>query len=343
MTSDEKSGHVAHPHDALIKRSFGDAEHAAGELKAVLPAALAREVDWSTLAIEPQAPVDSHLQLRQVDILYSVKVQGHETLLYTVFEAQRTVDKSMSLRLLIYMARIWDGWMRNRSSEWPPPLIIPMVLYHGDGRWNRSTEFADLFELRPKLATIMAPFIPSFTFLLDDLSTVPDEELLQRELTARAMLVLAALKHGPRPGMHPGFWVVWQETVRTLLAQDGGSDELRTVLGYLLQVNAEIDQEQLGDVMLKHFGPKAEKAAATAGQRLIQQGREEGLQEGRQEGLQEGRQEERIRLLLKLLSLRFGELPAEITARIQGADEQALERLSERVITAATLGCVFDD
>ena len=110
------------------------------------------------------------------------------------------------------------------------------------------------------------------------------------------------------------------------------------MLGYILQVNAEIDPEQLGDVMLKQFGPKAEEAAITAGQRLIQQGRQEGRQEGRREG-----HEERIRLLLRQLSLRFGQLSPETTARIHAADEQALERLSERVITATTLSGVFDD
>ena len=47
-----------------------------------------------------KAPIDSHLQLRQMDMLYSVAVKDHPTLLYTVFEAQRTLDKSMSLRLL---------------------------------------------------------------------------------------------------------------------------------------------------------------------------------------------------------------------------------------------------
>lgn len=44
-----------------------------------------------------------------------------------------------------------------------------------------------------------------------------------------------------------------------------------------------------------------------------------------------------------VLSLRFGELSPEVTARVQAADEQALERLSERVITASTLSGVFDD
>ena len=331
MADDTKPLSIPHPHDALIKRSFGDVAHAAGELKAVLPSELSAKVDWSTLAIEPQAPIDSHLQLRQMDMLYSVTLDDHPALLYTVFEAQRTVDKSMSLRLLIYMARIWDDWMRNRGTEWPPPPIVPIVLYHGEGRWSRSTQFADLFELPAETVNVMAPYLPSFSFLLDDLSALPDEELKRRELTARAMLILAALKHGTKADMHPEFWVVWQEPVRALLAEKGGPDELRTVLGYLLQVNTKLDQEQLGDVMQKHFGPEAEEVAKTAGQRLIQQGLRQGMQQGQ------------ARLLLKQLHLRFGDLSPEAVARIQGADDVALDRLSERIITAKTLGDVFDD
>ncbi len=330
MTDDTKLS-VPHPHDALIKRSFGDVAHAAGELKAVLPSLLARHIDWDTLAIEPQAPIDSHLQLRQMDMLYSVTLNEHPALLYAVFEAQRTVDKSMSLRLLIYMARIWDDWLRSRGNEWPPPPIVPIVLYHGEGRWNRSTQFSDLFELAPEIAQAMAPYLPSFSFLLDDLSTLPDEELKRRELTARALLILAALKHGTKADMHPGFWAVWQEPVRTLLAEEGGPDELRTVLGYLLQVNTEIDQEQLVSIMQKNFGPKAEDVAKTAGQRLIQQGLQQGLQQGQ------------ARLLLRQLHLRFGDISPEVTARVQAATTVVLDRLSERVITAKTLSDVFDD
>lgn len=58
----------------------------------------------------------------------------------------------------------------------------------------------------------------------------------------------------------------------------------------------------------------------------------------RQEGRQEGRQE----LLMKLLRLRFGDLSPRVEARISGASPSDLERMAERVLTAASLDDVLD-
>jgi predicted transposase YdaD len=65
--------------------------------------------------------------------------------------------------------------------------------------------------------------------------------------------------------------------------------------------------------------------------------REEGHQEGRQEGRREGEAE----MLLRLLRIRFGALPADTEAHVQAADPETLLRWSERVLTAATLDEVF--
>ena len=69
--------------------------------------------------------------------------------------------------------------------------------------------------------------------------------------------------------------------------------------------------------------------------------REEGRQEGRQEGHQEGRREGEAEMLLRLLRLRFGTLPPDAVARVQGADPETLLHWSERVLMAATLEEVF--
>lgn len=91
----------------------------------MLPVAVVDAIDWSTLSVESGAPVNDQLRARHIDLLYKVELRGHPTYLYTVFEAQRTVDKTMPLRLLVYMSRIWDDWLRTRheseeTPSWPP-------------------------------------------------------------------------------------------------------------------------------------------------------------------------------------------------------------------------------
>src|SRR6187399_1970474 len=94
------------PHDALFKKTFSVVEHAAAELRAVLPAALVARTDFSTLALCPGSYIDENLAGSQSDLLFSVKVDGKPSLIYVLFEHQSSPDKLMPLRLLGYIVRI---------------------------------------------------------------------------------------------------------------------------------------------------------------------------------------------------------------------------------------------
>ena len=65
----------------------------------------------------------------------------------------------------------------------------------------------------------------------------------------------------------------------------------------------------------------------------------EGRKEGRKEGLEEGQQ----KILIKQLTVKFGELPDPILQRIRAADDEHLERWAERILVARTIDDVFAD
>jgi len=67
----------------------------------------------------------------------------------------------------------------------------------------------------------------------------------------------------------------------------------------------------------------------TLAEQLKQQGREEGLSQGRLHGLLRQRG-----LVRRQLELKFGALPADALSRLDAAEEAALDRYAERVITA---------
>ena len=62
-----------------------------------------------------------------------------------------------------------------------------------------------------------------------------------------------------------------------------------------------------------------------------------------EQGRVEGRTEGHARLLRKLLTVRFGALPASARARIADADEATLSRWGVRLLTAETLDDVFGE
>jgi flagellar biosynthesis/type III secretory pathway protein FliH len=78
----------------------------------------------------------------------------------------------------------------------------------------------------------------------------------------------------------------------------------------------------------------------TAGQRLIEEGRQQGLEEGRQQGLEETRQ--RLQgMLLRLLRQRFGCQVTEVERRVAAASIEQVETWIGRVLLVASLNELF--
>ena len=71
---------------------------------------------------------------------------------------------------------------------------------------------------------------------------------------------------------------------------------------------------------------------------MISEARAEGREEGRNEGRSDGRAE----LLIRLLTLRFGELPVDIAERVRVGTEADHIRWTERVLSGSSLEAVLE-
>jgi hypothetical protein len=49
--------HAKSPHDRLFRGVFSQPEHAAGQLRSILPADVARRIDWSALRQLPESSI----------------------------------------------------------------------------------------------------------------------------------------------------------------------------------------------------------------------------------------------------------------------------------------------
>ncbi len=107
---------------------------------------------------------------------------------------------------------------------------------------------------------------------------------------------------------------------------------MKAVLLRYLSLVADADVGQITQVIQRTV-PEAEELIMTIAEQLEQR----GFQQGHEEGIQQGRQA----VLRRLLELRFGKLDTELAARLDAADAQALDRFTERVLTAASIEKVF--
>jgi predicted transposase/invertase (TIGR01784 family) len=88
------------PHDRLFKRVFSNPEEAAGELRHVLPPAVTRLIDWSTLRAVRATFIDDHLAETRSDLLFSVMLGARPAFVYVLLEHQSTCDALMAFRVL---------------------------------------------------------------------------------------------------------------------------------------------------------------------------------------------------------------------------------------------------
>lgn len=101
---------------------------------------------------------------------------------------------------------------------------------------------------------------------------------------------------------------------------------------YILEVNEHVEPEELQALLEREIGPETKDAIMTAGQQLIEQGRQQGVQQGIQG------------VLLRLLRQRFGDaVNAQVEQRIVTASLEQVDAWTGRVLSAATLGEVFAD
>ena len=254
-------------------------------------------------------------------------------LLYLLFEHQSTDDPLMAFRLLRYMVRIWDEHLRDHPGATRLPAILPLVLHHSPDGWTSPTDFHALLDLDLDLDAaallLVAAHVPSFRFLLDDVSAESDEDLRARAMTALGRLVLFCLRHAREPGRFA------QEIARWL----GLIAEARSAPGRRRGAAADLaphcDREQsggsagAGQAALAVVGKQAERELMSIADWYEDRGRQAGLEKGRDEGARGP--------LLRQLRTRFGSMPDHVVARIQAADAAQLDSWADRVLAAATL------
>jgi len=181
------------PHDALFKWAFSQRRHAAGLLRAALPAALADCADLRTLKRENATFVNRALRGRHGDLVFSVRVAGHPLYCYVLVEHQRKVERLMVVRMGIYLMRLYDELLRDRPKSREIPPILPLLVSSSPTGWTAATAFQSVIALDEPLREALWRYLPHFEMRVLDLRDEPAASLVERPLTSLGRVVLWAL------------------------------------------------------------------------------------------------------------------------------------------------------
>ncbi|MFY9824235.1 MAG: Rpn family recombination-promoting nuclease/putative transposase [Thermoanaerobaculia bacterium] len=295
------------------------------------------KLDFKTLKRVNASFVSSDLKGREGDLLWKLRMRGGTPVyVYLFIEHQSRVDRFMAVRLMAYIALLYQALLKEGevAPDGRLPLVIPLVLYNGEAQWWAPQELAELIEHPGEEVEAYVPrlryqVIDEGCYSLKDLEARQSvaaqifwlEQSRERKALDRGADRLVPLLSGPADGPLRRAVLVWID--RVLMPRRRRISSIPRALG------------------LEDFRTMLEKRVEEWNRELREEGRLLGLKEGRQKGVREGRQEGEARFLLRLLERKFGRIDPQTRRRVRGADAERLLLWGERVLTAERLEEVF--
>ena len=74
--------------------------------------------------------VSDELIDRESDVIYKVNLPGNEVYIYVLLEFQSTPDKTIPVRMLLYILQLYDQLFRSSPSGLLP-AVFPVLPYNG--------------------------------------------------------------------------------------------------------------------------------------------------------------------------------------------------------------------
>jgi len=226
--------------------------------------------------------VTDDFRQRESDIIYKVQTGKKDVYIYVLTEFQSTVDKSIPVRMLLYILQLYDMLMRN-SKKGKLPAVFPILLYNGSEEWTIPHNLIVLIE-----PSISSRYIPSFEYYPVIENSFSEKTLKKLKGIVSAVFYMENQKEEEKLA----------ETISTVidLIEEESPEQYRMFSIWVKNMfNLEeesIDQiNQLTEVksMLAQLAEKIENRGLERGlEQGIERGLERGLEQGLERGLEQG-------------------------------------------------------
>lgn len=327
---------MTQPHDTGYKFLFSHADLVRELLEVFAPPGLSELLDYSSLRPEPGSFITPAMKKREDDVVWSIELKGQRIYLYLLLEFQSSIDRGMPVRMMQYVAALYDHLVRSKVIDLADglPPVLPIVLYNGNARWQHSPEIFDLIQPHP---AVLAEFQPRLKFwLLDEGKFSPAYlEGLQRVMAAIFRMehahdtetVKQAIRYlGRTVAQSP-----LKQTIDKAVLQWAQCSLLKKFPGLVEQ---PIEELLKGTDMLEENLDRIYKNAVAEGVLL-------GEIKGKLEGEIKGKLEGEALALQRLLVKRFGALPPALQEKIATANAETVEAWFDAAIDASSLESVF--
>ena len=278
-TKEDTFEKIASPHDRVIKDFLSEKETAKSIFREHLPPKITKHLDFRTLKISKNTFVDVKLKEYFSDLLYEVKLKGRAAFIYLLIEHKSTAEFLTGLQILKYMVRIWELYLKQHNEDKILPVILPFVIYHGSTKWKIDTHFISLFEA----PDFVKEYIPDFTYHLEDISHLPDEDIKGAVLSRILLLTMKYILFPELRSKLPGILKLFLE----LEDKRKGTEYLEALLRYISAGARYLNVDELKESVSQVFDQGGD-IMATIAEKWFNEGKEEAIWSVIKNALSEG-------------------------------------------------------
>lgn len=257
------------------RAAFSRKDVVANLIESRFPEPLRQRLDLSKLELTNSSFVDDGLSEHFADLVYDCFYMGEQSVKIALLIEHKSYQEDYPhLQLLRYLL---NAWQEDRKQGQKLTPMIPMVIYHGKGRWK----YAPLSSYFTAIDATLGEFLPSFRYLLFDLSAWPDQEILTFKNQFLALSALL-LKHSRAEK----FLQVFQSSIGGLIAELATNNEwnfIESAFVYVFRMESSLTREEVLAIF-RNISPQTESIIMSAYDQTVEMINLEVIQRAFKEG-----------------------------------------------------------
>lgn len=294
-----------------------------------------------SLSLMNKSFVTKDYEDREADIIYRLKLNGNDVIFYCLLELQSTVDYTMPYRLLEYMTEIWREEFRNADIDarenkvYRLPVIVPMVLYNGDGRWTAVKNFKEY----QQGYRLFEGHLLDFEYILFNVNDYTEEILYEMGTMIAAVFALDKKMDTAEFIMRSRRFIRiskrmtadqlvefknWLGAIWAARLPEDARGKLEQIINNIEKEGSKVTYAM--ERMLDELIEKSRTEGRTEGKT---EGRTEGRMEGRMEGKTEGRTEASFEIAANMIKLG---LTDDIIFKATLLPEVEIKKIKEKIL-----------
>ena len=183
---------IVNKHDATFKEVFSQKRIARDFIENSLPEEALAIIDMESLELVKDTFINEGLKENFSDLIYRVKINNRDAYITILLEHKSYRDKLAIFQISRYILESWMTIVQKENIE-ELPMIIPMLIYHGEGKWNLKTDLRDMIPGFYDYPKYFRDRVPVFKYDFFNIGEYSERDF--RKLTGLTAMMLGAYKY----------------------------------------------------------------------------------------------------------------------------------------------------